>query len=104
MVLGVGGGAALVAVPACARQAPRAHAVAMRNFVYEPATLTVSQGDTVVWTNADFVPHTATASDTSWDSKTIASSGSWRYVARAAGRHAYYCVFHPNMRGTIEVR
>ena len=90
---------------ACARRAPRSHAVAIHDFVYEPASVTVAVGDTVVWTNADFVPHTATARDTLWDSKEIAGSGgAWRLVARRPGRHAYYCTYHPNMRGTIEVR
>ena len=62
------------------------------------------QGDTVVWTNTDFVPHTASARDSSWDSKSIAASAAWRFVAQTKGRQQYYCVFHPNMVGTIEVR
>jgi plastocyanin len=82
----------------------RSHAVSIRNFGFEPATLTVAPGDTVVWTNADFVPHTATARDSLWDSKSIEGNGTWRLVARRPGRHAYYCAYHPNMRGTIEVR
>ncbi len=86
------------------RRPARSHAIAIRNFAYEPATLTVAPGDTVVWTNADFLPHTATARDTLWDSKTIEGNGAWRLVARRPGRHAYYCVFHPNMRATLEVR
>jgi plastocyanin len=89
---------------ACAVRRPRAHAVTMRNFGFDPAVVTVAVGDTVVWTNADFVPHTATARDSAWDSKTIAGDSAWRYVARAPGRHPYYCVFHPNMQGTVEVR
>jgi plastocyanin len=105
----VAGCAAATAVAiggACARRPPppRSHAVAIRNFEYEPDTLTVAPGDTVVWTNADFVPHTATTRDTLWDSGTIAANGAWRFVARRPGRHPYYCVFHPNMQGTIEVR
>lgn len=89
---------------ACVRHGARAHQVAMRNFTFEPRSIVVSPGDTVVWTNGDFVPHTATATDAAWDSKSVDGSGTWRWVATRAGRHAYYCVFHPNMRGTIEVR
>jgi plastocyanin len=96
---------AVIAAAACTRRPPpRSHAVTIQNFALRPATLTVSVGDTIVWTNADFVPHTATARDGAWDSKSIDGSGTWRFVARAPGRHAYYCVFHPNMQGTIEVR
>lgn len=89
---------------ACARSAPRSHVVTMSNFAFQPAELIVSRGDTIVWNNSDFVPHSATARDGSWDSKSVAAGGSWRFVASAKGRHEYYCIFHPTMKGTIEVR
>ncbi len=95
---------AVAASASCARQAPRAHVVLMKNIGFQPADLSVSRGDTIVWKNEDFVPHTATARDGSWDSKAINGDSSWRYVANEAGRHDYYCVFHPNMHGTITVR
>ncbi len=95
---------ALGATGACSRRASRSHQVTIRNFIFQPATLTVAAGDTVVWTNTDFVPHTATARGGEWDSKSVGANGAWTLVARAAGRHAYYCVFHPNMQGMIEVR
>jgi plastocyanin len=98
-------GSAIVAVgPACTVRRPASREVKMQNFGFVPAVVTVAVGDTIVWTNADFVPHTATARDSAWDSKTIASDSAWRLVARAPGRHVYYCVFHPNMQGTVEVR
>jgi plastocyanin len=66
--------------------------------------MTVARGDTIVWSNADFVPHTATARDAAWDSKAIDGSASWRTVARTVGRHEYYCAFHPTMKATVVVR
>jgi len=95
---------ALGATGACSRRAPRSHQVAIRNFIFQPETLTVAAGDTVVWTNSDFVPHTATARGGEWDSKSVGANGTWTFVATTAGRHTYYCVFHPNMQGVIEVR
>jgi plastocyanin len=89
---------------ACSRRRPQTHTVAIRSFAFQPASLTVAQGDTVVWANGDIVPHTATARDGSWDSASLASDGTWRLVAARPGRHPYYCVFHPNMEGVIEVR
>jgi len=96
--------ACLAGAVACSRPAPRAHTVAIKNFAFVPAELTVATGDTVVWSNTDFVPHSATASDSSWDSKAISGSSAWRFVARTPGRHAYYCAFHPNMKATVIVR
>lgn len=94
-----------LALASCARRPPpRAYTVTIVNFVTQPATLRVAPGDTVVWKNTDFVPHTATARDGAFDSKTIDGGKSWRWVAAAAGSHPYYCIFHPNMQATIEVR
>jgi len=94
----------LGAIAACSRAAPRAQTVKIQNFVFVPAELTVARGDTVVWSNTDFVPHSTTARNSAWDSKAIEANGNWRFVARDAGRYDYYCVFHPNMKGTIVVR
>jgi plastocyanin len=38
--------------------------VEIREFKFEPETLTVHEGDTVVWKNDEIVPHTATAVST----------------------------------------
>jgi plastocyanin len=92
-----------IAGTSCARQ-PRSHTVAIRDFKYEPASITVAPGDTVVWTNADFVPHTVTARDTTFDSKSLGGNATWTFVAETAGQHVYYCVFHPNMTATIDVQ
>ena len=94
----------IVIAAACSRPDPRAHAVEIRGFAFAPAELTVAAGDTVVWTNADFVPHTATGRERGWDSRTINANGSWRFVAAAPGRYEYYCVFHPTMKAVVIVR
>jgi plastocyanin len=88
----------------CTLRPPRSHTVDIRSFTFTPTEVAVFAGDTVVWSNADFVPHTATARDAGWDSKSIGASGTWRFVARTAGRHEYYCAFHPNMQAVIVVR
>ena len=81
--------------------APRAHLVEMRAFAFAPAELTVAEGDTVVWRNADLLPHTASAAGRV-DSGSVAAGGEWRWVARA-GAAAYLGTFHPTMTGTVTV-
>jgi plastocyanin len=95
---------AIGAVAACARSRPTTHTITIRDFAFAPAEVTVARGDTIVWANADFVAHTTTARDAAWDSKSIDGSSAWRTVMRAAGRHEYYCAFHPNMKATVVVR
>ena len=95
---------AVTASASCTRRASRSYVISMVTMGFQPAELTVARGDTIVWKNDDFLPHTATARDGAWDSKSIDAGKSWSYVADKAGRYSYYCVFHPNMQGTIEVR
>ena len=80
-------------------------AVDIRDFAYNPATVEISVGDTVTWTNQDTVPHTATGSDPSvLQSGTIAPGASFSQVFDTPGEIQYHCEFHPDMAGTIVVR
>ena len=82
---------------------PATHAVEIRAFRYAPDTVVAAPGDTVVWTNADAVPHTATAPG-EWDTGEIGAAASGRMVAAKEGTHAYVCAYHSGMRGTLVVR
>ncbi|MEK9501229.1 cupredoxin domain-containing protein [Gaopeijia maritima] len=89
---------------ACAggdRPPPRHHTVEIRDMAFHPAELRVAPGDTVTWTNRDFVPHTATAPDSAWTSPPLAKGESWQMVVRAPGRGTYICAYHPTMRATL---
>jgi plastocyanin len=79
--------------------------VRMAASQFEPAQLTVAEGQTVRWSNADAVAHTVTAtSGAAFDSGTIEAGGEFSWTATRAGRVSYACVFHPGMTGTILVR
>jgi plastocyanin len=79
------------------------HTVAIRGFEFVPKQLTVRPGDTVVWTNEDIVPHTATAKG-GFDSKEVASKKSWTYKATRKGKFPYICTYHPTMKGELIVQ
>lgn len=88
-------------------RAPATHRVDIRAMQFVPAVLEVQVGDTIVWTNSDVVPHTATSTTTSvamFDSQRIASHQQWRYRVVAAGEHTYVCTYHPTMRGSLVAR
>jgi plastocyanin len=88
--------------PPPAPRTPSKQAVTVEAVAFQPADLTVNVGDTVVWTNKDPFPHTATAAG-AFDSKSIAAGGSWRFTARRAGTFPYVCTLHSNMKGTLQV-
>lgn len=77
------------------------HEVHIRAMRFEPAVIDARPGDTVVWINDDFLPHTATSTSEAWDSGEIAPGASWRLVVGADGAGEYLCTFHPMMTGTV---
>jgi plastocyanin len=93
--------AAGLAFAAAARAAE--HTVVIDAVKYEPAALTVSRGETVVWINKDPFPHTVTARG-AFDSRDIASGKSWKLTARKPGIYEYVCTLHPGMKGTLTVK
>ncbi|HEX8720738.1 MAG TPA: cupredoxin family copper-binding protein [Pyrinomonadaceae bacterium] len=94
----------IAALASSAAAKSRTHTVTLRGMKNVPATLVVKAGDTVVWKNADVVPHTATDRGKSFDSGSIEPGGSWSYVANRKGTYFYYCAYHPNTKGKLVVR
>jgi plastocyanin len=80
------------------------HVVHIRGLRFEPEVLLVAEGDTIVWINHDLVPHTVAAADSSWSSGGLAADGSWRHVVGTESETAYFCEYHPTMRGRIRVQ
>jgi plastocyanin len=79
----------------------RRHVIEIRGFEFQPAAVHVAAGDTVVWWNRDVVPHTATASDSVWNTGNIAAGGTVSLVVRAIVEQSYFCVYHPSMKGKL---
>lgn len=69
---------------------------------FVPERLEVSAGDTIVWTNRDFVPHSVTAPGV--ESGDLGENASWTLTVQDKGEIAYICRLHPVMRGRLVVR
>ncbi|MBI3759215.1 MAG: cupredoxin domain-containing protein [Deltaproteobacteria bacterium] len=71
---------------------------------YQSAVLKVRAGTTVIWTNTGAVLHTVTAADRkSFNSKDIRPKGTFSWTFKKAGTFAYFCNYHPWMKGTVIV-
>jgi plastocyanin len=82
--------------------------VAIVNYGFYPATLTVPKGATVTWVNMDFVQHTVTAGTEQaptnlFDSHELNHMQGFSYTFSTPGTYIYYCDIHPDMIGTIVV-
>ena len=81
-----------------------AKAVTIQDYIYEPARVVVPKGTTVTFTNRDAAPHTATSKASgAFDSGTIKQGETGKVTLEETGTFAYYCLFHPFMKGTVVV-
>jgi plastocyanin len=71
---------------------------------FDPATVTVTAGQSVEWDFADNsgTPHTVTADDSSFESCSQ-TSGKFVVTFSKAGDVKYHCTLHSQMLGTIKV-
>ena len=81
------------------------HIIQVADFNFTPSTLTVTCGDTVVWTWVSGT-HTTTSTSvpscaTSWDEPISVSIGNYALVIPCAGNYNYVCTLHPMMTGSI---
>lgn len=79
------------------------HRVSIVDFSFDPSELNVATGDTVEWTNDGAAPHTATATDQSFDTGVIDPGGNASHTFDKAGAVDYFCAFHPSMTGIVNV-
>lgn len=75
--------------------------VTIDNLVFSPAKIEAKVGDTIEWVNKDPFAHTATV-EGGWEVM-IPPKETASKVVEKAGQVDYYCRFHPNMTGSIDV-
>ena len=92
------------AAPAAAPVRSGVVKVAISNYAFHPATITVAAGTKVTFSNHDQTAHTATSSQPAFDTGTVKPGHSVTVVLKKAGSYTYYCQFHAFMRGTIVVK
>jgi plastocyanin len=81
-----------------------AKAVTIEDYLYKPESLTVPKGTSVTFTNRDSTAHTATSKESGvFESGPIETGKSAKVTLNQSGTFAYYCLFHPFMKGTIVV-
>jgi plastocyanin len=77
--------------------------VEIRDFAFDPGTVTVAAGTPIVWTNADQVPHSVRSESGAFTEQTMEDGATAVVRLTEPGTYAYICGIHPAMTGTIEV-
>jgi len=95
-------GALLLAVsPATA--APHTYTVVIDKMKFGALPTGLHKGDTIVWVNRDFLRHTATAADHSFDVDLPAGAKA-STTLKKTGAIPFVCRYHPGMRGVLQVK
>lgn len=88
---------------ACSEDGPATAQLTIENFKFAPDPITISVGDSVMWTNSDPVGHNAQAHDKSFRTPLFLSGDSATVTFDTAGTFPYFCGAHPEMVGTVIV-
>jgi plastocyanin len=84
--------------------------VAMRDIQFQPASVTISKGGKITWTNEETVSHDVTKTGgpgpdfKSGDSGGMGEGDTFSHTFDTPGKVEYVCTVHANMRGTVTVR
>ena len=77
------------------------------NLSFNPSSITIAPGDTVIWYNNESATHHSVTSDTgvtpSFNSGEIVAGTSWSHTFDTEGTFTYHCMYHPSMHGTVIV-
>jgi plastocyanin len=82
---------------------PGANQVFIQGMAFNPASITVTAGTTITWTNKDAVAHTVTSDSNAFNSGTVASGATFSFTFATAGSYSYHCAIHPSMVASVTV-
>jgi plastocyanin len=71
------------------------------NGAFLPSPASIAQGSAVVWTNTDSQAHHIVATDNSFDTGELVPGGTSAPIVLGTDGANYYCVLHPEERGSI---
>lgn len=78
--------------------------IEIKDFAFNPQTITVKSGEKITWINRDEEPHTIVSVEKQFKkSSALDTDQEFTVVAGASGTYSYYCSVHPKMTGTIVV-
>jgi plastocyanin len=72
-------------------------------YGYLPELITIGVGGTIVWTNIDRTPHSATAYNAAFDTGVLLQGSSFAYTFTQPGEYNYFYTRHSAMTGSVIV-
>jgi plastocyanin len=91
-------------------QVPGATTVNIQNFAFNPASITVPKGTTVIWVNQDTADHQiindaqgSIGEGTLFTSNSLQKGAQYPFRFDTPGTYPYHCNIHPSMKATVIV-
>jgi plastocyanin len=79
--------------------------IEIKDFMFNPPSITVKSGETITWINHDEEPHTIVSVGKKFQkSSALDTDEKFSITAGAPGTYEYFCSVHPKMTGTIVVQ
>ncbi|HWU92671.1 MAG TPA: cupredoxin domain-containing protein [Sphingomicrobium sp.] len=94
---------ALLLVVSPAAAAPHSYTVVIDKMKFGPVPTGLHAGDSITWVNRDFLKHSATAADHSFDVDLPAGAKATTTLKKS-GAIPFSCRYHPGMRGVLQVK
>jgi len=76
--------------------------VQMKDFKFQPDSITIKKGDTITWTHPGPASHTVKFADS--ESSILKNGSSYSKTFNQAGTFPYECGIHPYMKGSVTVK
>ena len=78
--------------------------IEIKDFAFNPQTITVKSGEKITWINRDEEPHTIVSVEKQFKkSSALDTDQEFTITAGPPGTYTYYCSVHPKMTGSIVV-
>ena len=98
------GFAAAVALVVAAPATAATRNVSIFGSAFSPKSVTVTEGDTVVWTNKDNDIHQVLGDKGEFVSAILKTNQSYSFTFKAAGTYNYHDELHPKIKGSVIVK
>ena len=87
-----------------AATAGKQNTIEIKDFAFNPKTITVKSGEKITWINRDEEPHTIVSVEKQFKkSSALDTDQEFTVTAGPPGTYSYFCSVHPKMTGTIVV-
>jgi plastocyanin len=85
---------------------PGVNEIFIQDMLFSPATISVTAGTTIKWTNKDGVAHTVTSDTGSaeiFNSGSLTNGSTFTWKFNTAGTFNYHCSLHAGMNASVVV-